>query len=119
MEKLTIKQASERFGLSRARLYKLLENGQVAGYRSPTRGKGGKSSWIDGRSLCEHVENKKDGRPLAMPNGDYIPIRMAAQKINLSIRYIHTLVNRGSVEAKKENGSSLVHYPNLLRYIKK
>ncbi|MEN8220320.1 MAG: hypothetical protein ABFS56_29015 [Pseudomonadota bacterium] len=59
MTRLTIREASEKFGLSRARLYKLLENGIVAGFRSLKRGKKA-DSWIDAESLARHIETRTE-----------------------------------------------------------
>jgi transposase len=55
MEKLTIREASERFGLSRARLYQLLDKGIIAGHRSDKKGRGAES-WIDAVTLKQHLK---------------------------------------------------------------
>jgi hypothetical protein len=46
MEKLSIREASQTFGISRARLYQLLDKGIVAGHRSKKKGRGG-GSWVN------------------------------------------------------------------------
>jgi len=50
MEKLSIREASEKFGISRARLYQLLDKGAIVGHQSAMRGRSAKS-WVDGNSL--------------------------------------------------------------------
>ncbi len=60
MEKLSIRQASEKFGISRARLYQLLDKGAIAGHRSMQpmqRGRGARS-WVDSNSLQQHSKIK-------------------------------------------------------------
>jgi transposase len=122
MEKLSIREASERFGLSRARLYQLLEKGTIVGHRSTMRGRSAKS-WVDGNSLCKHLETRDErrgqGRPKAKAEGNYLPIWLAAQKTSYSIRHISRLVKQGSIASIKSGQDSLVHYPSLLGYINK
>ncbi len=118
MEKLSIKQASEQFGLSRARLYQLLDKGAVAGYRTSKKEKGG-TSWIDSRSLNDHLknkDNKKGGRPKTEGFGDYLPVKLAAEKIGYSTQHINRLIRLGSIIAKPKEGVSLVYYPSLLQH---
>jgi predicted DNA-binding transcriptional regulator AlpA len=118
MEKLSIREASERFGLSRARLYQLLDKGIVAGYRSDKKGRGA-DSWIDGQSLCTHIEDRKYGGPKAMPEGDYLPTRVAAQKTGYTAQHINRLIRQGSVAVRKRGRVNLVYLPNLLKYLEK
>ncbi len=126
MEKLSISQASKQFGISRARLYQLLEKGTIMGYRSMQRGRGA-GSWVDSNSLNNHIETREEkaknskspGRPKAMAEGDYLPVRLAAYKISYTTQYINRLIKRGSVDAKKSKGVSLVFYPSLLKYLEK
>jgi len=101
MEKLSIREASERFGLSRARLYKLLGDGIITGELSKKRGKGG-CSWVDTNSLKVHI-NARDiklrhgkgggkkgcsGRTKITGDGIYIPVVEAAKKSGYSSRHI-------------------------------
>ena len=116
MEKLSIGQASEQFNISRARLYQLLEKGAVVGYRSEKKGRGA-GSWIDRQSLCTHIHENPHGGPKIMPEGDYLPIRIAAKNIKYTVRHINRLVKAGSVASKKVIGGYLVHYPSLLKYL--
>jgi len=58
MERLSIREASERFGLSRARLYQLLGNGIIDGALSEKRGRGA-CSWVDIASLQAHINMRK------------------------------------------------------------
>jgi hypothetical protein len=118
MEKLSIREASERFGLSRARLYKLLEKGAVAGFRSNQKGKAG-GSWIDKRSLCEYVENtdEKRGRKQAVGHGNYLSVRQASEKTGYSIRQLNHLAKLGAITARKDGFHNLIYYPSLLKYI--
>ncbi len=122
MEKLSIGQASERFGLSRARLYQLLEKGAVVGHRSNKKGRGA-GSWVDGITLSQHINTRDErwgqGRPKAEADGNYIPIRLAAEKTNYSITHLTRLVKQGSIASIKKGGDNLIHYPSLLGYIKK
>ncbi len=119
MEKLTIKQASERFGLSKARLYQLLDKGAVAGHRSEKKGRGA-GSWIDGVALKQHIQTRDErvglGGPKAVAEGNYLPTGEAAKKIGVSIPYIHKLIKRGSVASKKSGRFNLVHWPSLSAY---
>jgi hypothetical protein len=131
MEKLSIREASERFGLSRTRLYQLLEKGAIVGHRSMMRGRSAES-WIDGNSLSLHIENRLEkqrqngrkqgrggGRPLVEQKGDYLPARVAAHKTNYTRQYINQLVREGIVVAEKHGGSTLIYYPSLLNYMQR
>ncbi len=123
MEKLTIKQASERFGLSAARIYKLLGDGKIIGKRAGKRGRGG-GSWVDADSLSEHIEcrheNLGHGKGgLKIPDeGHYISAHEAAKKTGYHPNYIRTLANRGSIGAKKSSNGDwkLIDYRDLLHY---
>ncbi len=123
MEKLSIKQASERFGLSRARLYQLLESGTVVGERSQKKGRNA-SSWIDAESLDEHIKYRyrnhghKKGGPKIIAQGNYIPVSEAAKKTGYTQRHIHFLVVQGSIGSREppQGRGRLVHYDDLLNY---
>ncbi|TGO01935.1 hypothetical protein PN36_34090 [Candidatus Thiomargarita nelsonii] len=121
MEKLSICEAYERFGLSRARLYQLVDKGIVAGHRSDKKGRGAES-WIDGVTLKQHlkIRDKKArmGGVCAKPDGDYLPTRIAAEKTGYTARHINLLIKQGSVASKKKGRFNLVYYPSLLWYIK-
>jgi hypothetical protein len=56
MEKLSIREASQTFGISRARLYQLLDKGIVAGHRSKKKGRGG-----DRGSMPLSLSRRKEG----------------------------------------------------------
>ena len=123
MEKLTIKQASERFGLSAARIYKLLGDGKIVGERSQKRGRGA-GSWVDADSLTEHIkcrhENQghgKGGIKIAK-EGHYMPVSQAAKNSGYTIRYLHRLAERGSIGTRKstDSGRRLIDYNDLLRH---
>jgi len=116
MEKLSIGQASEQFNISRARLYQLLDKGIVTGYRSEKKGRNA-DSWIDGRSLCVHINEAKHGRPKIMAEGNYLPTRLAAKKTGYTTQYINQLIRHGNVVSKKNKHANLVYYPSLLKYI--
>jgi len=124
MEKLSIREASERFGLSRARLYQLLDKGAIVGHKSTMRGRSA-GSWINSNSLSAHIENRFEkrgrggGRPLVEQEGDYLPARVAAHKTGYTRQYINQLVRQGVVVAKKNGGSTLIYYSSLLNYINK
>jgi predicted DNA-binding transcriptional regulator AlpA len=121
MEKLTIREASERFGLSRARLFKLLDKGIVAGHLSKQRGGAG-DSWINAESLKYHFDNrdKKVGRPrLKSDDNNYIPVKTAAQKLKYTASHIYHLIKQGSVTSKIRGGGIFVSYPELLIYQRK
>ncbi|MEN8216817.1 MAG: hypothetical protein ABFS56_10675 [Pseudomonadota bacterium] len=122
MERLSIRQASEQFGISRARLYSLLNKGAVEGYLAPRNGSKA-NSWIDGDSLNTHIKTRDErlyqGRPKAKPDGDYLPVRVAAQKAGYTTRHVNYLVKMGSITAKKAKGGILVYYPSLLKYKEK
>lgn len=117
MEKLTISQASKQFGISRARLYQLLDKGVVVGY------KGHGDSWISTQSLDTHIKTRDkrryQGRPTAEVNGDFLPARIAAQRVGYTTRHINYLIKQGNVAAKKAKGGMLIYYPSLLNYIQK
>ena len=70
MEKLSVSQASKQFGISRARLYKLLDKGAVTGYKGYKTG-----SWINIDSLQSHINTRNSrhgqGRPRVEIDGDY------------------------------------------------
>ena len=118
MERLSVQEASKRFGISRARLYKLLDRGVIIGQRSKMRGRSA-SSWIDSESLRAHIETRDErhGRPKAERDGDYLPVRVAAEQSGCSMRNISYLIKNGRVESKKAGGNALVCYPSLLKYL--
>ncbi|MEN8221285.1 MAG: hypothetical protein ABFS56_34035 [Pseudomonadota bacterium] len=116
MEKLSIREASERFGLSRARLYQLLDKGAIAGHRS----KKGKT-WLDSDSLYIHIENREKkqlvGRPITnIIDGDFLPVSLAAKRTGYTPQHINLLARQGSIAAKKLNGVRVVSYEDLLRH---
>ncbi len=123
MERLSIRQASEQFGLSRARIYKLLGDGVVMGELSQKRGKGG-HSWVNISSLQNHLNTRKakqgHGRGGLKIKGDdiYMSVSDAAEKIGYTDRHIRSLITKGSIASKKaKNGKGyLVHYDDLVRY---
>ncbi|OAD22867.1 hypothetical protein THIOM_001313 [Candidatus Thiomargarita nelsonii] len=127
MEKLSIREASERFGLSRARLYQLLDKGAIVGHRSAMRGRSAKS-WVDGNSLSVHIKNRlekqrqggrhKVGRPPTKADGMYVPITEACNVSGYSAVHIYRLLKQGSIASKK-NATVLVYLPDLLKYKKK
>ncbi len=121
--RLSIKEASEKFQLSPARIYKLLADGKIKGERAGKRGRGG-GSWVDAGSLSEHIEcrheNLKHGKGgLKIPNeGHYMPVSEAAKKAGYTVNYIHRLTRQGSIGTRKSlNGDwRLVDYRDLLRH---
>jgi transposase len=121
MKKLNIREASQQFNLSRARLYKLLKMGKITGHRSEKRGRGA-DSWVDSNSIEKHLnlssQNQKQGRPKIVGDGNYVPVRKAAEKTGYCIRHIYTLANRGSIGTRKtENGKGwLIHLEDLKRF---
>ncbi|TGO02283.1 hypothetical protein PN36_27515 [Candidatus Thiomargarita nelsonii] len=131
MEKLSIKEASERFGLSRARLYQLLDKEAIVGHKSTMRGRGA-GSWINSNSLSAHIENRlekqrqggrqggrhKGGRPPTKADGMYVPITEACNVSGYSAVHIYRLLKQGSIASKK-NGTVLIYLPDLLKYKKK
>ncbi|KHD06636.1 hypothetical protein PN36_26585 [Candidatus Thiomargarita nelsonii] len=125
MEKLSIREASERFGLSKARLYKLLGDGIITGELSQKRGKGG-HSWVNISSLQNHlntrVAKQRHGKGGLKIKGDtiYIPVSEAAKRIGYTVQHIHSLAKRGSIASKKtkDNKGRLIHYEDLLQYKK-
>jgi predicted DNA-binding transcriptional regulator AlpA len=131
MEKLSIREASERFGLSRARLYQLLEKGAIVGHRSTMRGRSAKS-WVDGNSLSVHIENRLEkqrqggrqggrhpvGRSPTKADGMYVPITEACNVSGYSAVHIYRLLKQGSIVSKK-GSAVLVYLPDLLKYKKK
>jgi hypothetical protein len=54
------------------------------------------------------------GRGCIKPEGDYLPVRVAAQKAGYTTRHVNYLVKMGSITAKKAKGGILVYYPSLL-----
>ncbi|MEN8216502.1 MAG: hypothetical protein ABFS56_09015 [Pseudomonadota bacterium] len=121
MTKLSIREASEKFGLSRARLYKLLEKGKIVGFRSPKRGRAA-ASWVDVRSIEEHIsmrgENQKCGGPRIIGDEKYVSVRVAAEKVGYSIQYIYRLAQRGSVGSRRPIGKRgwLIYLADLDRF---
>jgi len=121
MEKLSIQQASEQFNISRARLYQLLEKGAVVGHKSTEKGRRA-GSWVHLESLREHIENrnnKKGGRNKVEGYGNYLPVRIAAEKTGYSIRQINHLAKQGRILAKKMGDVNLILYSTLLNYMNK
>ncbi len=125
MEKLTIREASQRFCISRARLYKLLGDGIIDGELSKKRGKGG-HSWVNLDSLKHHfdmrVAKQAHGKGGYKIVGDsiYISVSEAAKRVGYTVQHIHSLAKRGSIASKKteNNKGRLIHYEDLLRYKK-
>ncbi|MEN8219610.1 MAG: hypothetical protein ABFS56_25315 [Pseudomonadota bacterium] len=110
MTKLSIREASEKFGLSRTRLYKLLDKGKIEGVRSFKRGRNA-SSWVDADSLEKHIsmraENQKHGKggPRIISEDErYVSVRLAAEKVGYTIQYVYRLAKRGSVGSKRPIG---------------
>lgn len=120
MEKLSISQASKQFGISRARLYQLLEKGTIMGYRSMQRGRGA-GSWISTDSLLEHI-NVRDtkigmGRPkVRSENNNYVAVMDACKKSGYSETHVYRLVNQGLIISRKGQTGILVFLPDLLNY---
>jgi predicted DNA-binding transcriptional regulator AlpA len=118
MTRLTIREASEKFGLSRARLYKLLAQNSVAGFRSLKQGKNATPSWIDADSLARHVETRREKQrrgPMIMGDDMYVPVRVAVQKTGYSRSYIYRLAQQGSIAVKRsEKRTGLLIYLNDL-----
>ncbi|KHD09198.1 hypothetical protein PN36_12345 [Candidatus Thiomargarita nelsonii] len=115
MEKLSIREASERFGLSRARLYKLLNQGALVGHISPK--KDGKS-WIYPYSLQDYYNGNKGlpGRPQVESEGGYVSVREACQKTGYTDARIYQLIKQGNVASKKgKKGGVLVFISDLLK----
>jgi predicted DNA-binding transcriptional regulator AlpA len=105
MTRLTIREASEKFGLSRARLYKLLAMQRIVGFRSSKQG-GNAESWVNASSLEKYLcrpGKKKNGAPMIMGDGDYVPVRIAVEKTNYSRTHIYRLARQGSINAKRPN----------------
>ena len=121
MEKLTIIQASKQFGISRVRLYKLLEGQIIVGHHSKQRGRSS-GSWVDADSLKLHIEQRREklrqstGRPKAVEDGEYLPVRVAAERIGYTEQNIYHLIKSGHLESKNIRGNFLIHYPSLLEY---
>ncbi|TGO02259.1 hypothetical protein PN36_27775 [Candidatus Thiomargarita nelsonii] len=118
MEKLSIKEASERFEMSRARLYKLLNDGLIAGHLSQTKSKN-EMSWVLANSLRTYLKNRdrKGGRPqIQCLHDDYVPAKIAAKKSGYALRHVYYLAKRGSIASKKGEGGVRVSYTNLLNY---
>jgi len=120
MEKLSIREASERFGLSRARIYKMLNDGIVNGHQSGTNAGG---SWVNLASLQMHIEERGEkwerGRPrILAEENEYISVRDAAQKSGYSTQHIYLLIKQGSIASRRGKKGILIHYPDLLRYKK-
>jgi predicted DNA-binding transcriptional regulator AlpA len=103
MTRLTIREASKKFGLSRARLYDLLARNCIAGFRSMERGRKAKS-WVDADSLASHIENRAEKQRLGsmiFGNDKYVPVRIAAEKTGYSTGYIYSLARQGSIGIKR------------------
>lgn len=116
MEKLSIREASERFGLSRARIYQLLDKGAIVGHKSMERGRSAKS-WVDGNSLRQHSKTKS-GRPPTKVDGMYAPITEACNVSGYSAAHIYRLLEQGTISSKKSS-AVLVYLPDLLKYKEK
>jgi len=121
MDKLTIGEASKQFGISRARLYKLLQGQIVKGYRSKQRGPKA-NSWIDGDSLKLHIENRlekqqENGRKTKIvAEGEYLPSHEAAHKVGYTVQNVDLLAREGKIKTKQTKYGKLVYYPSLLKY---
>ncbi|MEN8220333.1 MAG: hypothetical protein ABFS56_29090 [Pseudomonadota bacterium] len=108
--RLTIREASEKFGLSRARLYDLLARNLIAGFRSMERGRNATRSWIDAGSLEKHIETREKRQktaPMIVGDDIYVPVREAVQKTGYSQAHIYYLARKGSISVKrpkKRNG---------------
>ena len=115
MEKLSIREASQRFNISRARLYKLLDRGVVTGHKGHNTG-----SWISIDSLKNHIYTRDSrhgqGRPRVEIDGDYLPARVAAQKSGYTTSYVNYLVKNGGVATRKTKGGRAIYYPDLLKH---
>ena len=122
MNKLSIQEASKIFGISRVRLYKLLEGQIVVGHKSMQKGRGA-GSWVDGDSLKLHIEHRLEkqrqstGRPKAVEEGGYLPVRVAAKRSGYTKQNIYYLIKVGHVESKIINSNLLIHYSGLLKYL--
>ena len=129
MENVSVRDASEIFGLSKARIYKLLGDGIIKGELSQKRGRGS-SSWVDVKSLQEHINIRDEkarrggrgkkgvsGRHKITGNDIYIPVAEAAQKSGYSPRHIDFLAREGRVASKQAiKGGRLVDYRDLMNY---
>jgi predicted DNA-binding transcriptional regulator AlpA len=123
MKKLSIREASEKFGLSRARLYDLLARNCIAGFRSLKRGRNANPSWVDVDSLEQHIKTRWERQrtaPMVMGNDIYVSVRVAAQKTGYSRKHIYRLVRRGSISAKRpDKRTGLLVYLNDLKNFRK
>ncbi len=120
MEKLTIKQASERFGLSRARLYQLLDKGAVAGFRSNKLGKAG-GTWIHAGDLAKHLETTKGNaiRPNVYGDDIYISVAEACKISGYSQAQMYRFAKQKTLLSKKEQRNGiLINKIDLLNYLK-
>jgi predicted DNA-binding transcriptional regulator AlpA len=118
MEKLSIREASQTFGISRARLYQLLDKGVIVGHLSGSHAGG---SWVSLASMRTHIETRNEkwgqGRPKVLPDGEkYLPVREAAKKTGYSTRHVYLLISQGAVASKYGDTGKLVYYPDLLAY---
>jgi excisionase family DNA binding protein len=123
MEKLSIREASERFGISRARLYQLLNKGVITGHLSTKRGGAG-NSWVYLDSLHTYfIDNNKgtSGRPsVESEEGEYISVRDACQRTGYTNPHIYRLIKQGSIASRKsKKNGTLIFYPDLLNYKRK
>ena len=119
MEKLTIKEASQQFGLSRTRVYQLLREKKLQGYLSDNHAGG---SWVNLTSIKIHVgmRDKKWGRPKVLTdNNEYVSVKEASQKTGYSTQHIYLLIKRGSIGTKQGVHGQLIHYSDLLRHKEK
>lgn len=123
MRKLSIRAASQYFGLSRARIYQLLSMGKIAGYRSSQKGCNA-SSWVDASSLSDYLKTKpqrakkRSPGPKLVRDGNYIAVREAAQKTGYCVAQIYNLARRGSIAARKPDSGRgwLVHLSDLKNF---
>ena len=119
MEKLTIKEASQQFGLSRTRVYQLLREKKLQGYLSDNHAGG---SWVNLTSLKIHLgmRDKKWGRPKVLTdNNEYMSVKDASQKTGYSTQHIYLLIKKGSIGTKQGVHGQLILYSDLLRHKEK
>ena len=112
--KITVSEAHDIYGISKARLYDLLSRGKIAGYVAKKRGRNG-GSWIDEQSLKYFLSNRVNGRPAIKSEGNYVSVTEAAKRSGYSPQRIHQLINEGiaCTKSAQDGKGRLVLYPGL------
>ncbi|MEN8219347.1 MAG: hypothetical protein ABFS56_23905 [Pseudomonadota bacterium] len=105
MARLSIREASKKFGLSRARLYQLLSDGKIEGEHATRCGRAARS-WIEESSLAYHIQTRKERKGKVIKGDDkYVSVRDAAKESGYSRKHIYHLARKGSIGVKlKESG---------------